>query len=359
MVAEEDRFLDPAGKAVVTVVDCRGDNRDLLGPHRDRHACRGRDLCAGVARDAPSPRSTRRSRSVPSRRSSAGKAIVLADEARRRRRSPALRRAVAGAATCWIRPLVKHGDAVRHRQRLGLVVRDVDDGDAEPVVQVPQSRAASARAAACRARRAARPSAPAGARTPARAPARPAAAGRRRAAPAGVAPRPSSRTMSSARCTRVSISAARDAAHRQRKGDVLGHGHVREQRVVLEHHADVRACAAAASSIGCPRSRISPAVGRSKPASIISVVVLPEPEGPSSVRNSPFRDVEIEVIDDVGLSVVGLADVVEGGEHGVGASGRRIVVNPPPRALSVRAPTSDRSRFRARARAPVRAPGQP
>ena len=41
--------------------------------------------------------------------------------------------------------------------------------------------------------------------------------------------------------------------------------------------------------IGLPSSRISPAVGDSKPASIISVVVLPEPEGPSSVRNSPRR----------------------------------------------------------------------
>ncbi len=32
---------------------------------------------------------------------------------------------------------------------------------------------------------------------------------------------------------------------------------------------------------------MSPAVGVSKPAIIISVVVLPEPLGPSSVRNSP------------------------------------------------------------------------
>src|SRR3982751_3062004 len=38
---------------------------------------------------------------------------------------------------------------------------------------------------------------------------------------------------------------------------------------------------------GLPSSRISPSVGVSNPASIISVVVLPEPEGPSSVRNSP------------------------------------------------------------------------
>ncbi len=28
-------------------------------------------------------------------------------------------------------------------------------------------------------------------------------------------------------------------AHGQREGQILGHGHVREQRVVLEHHADV------------------------------------------------------------------------------------------------------------------------
>ena len=39
--------------------------------------------------------------------------------------------------------------------------------------------------------------------------------------------------------------------------------------------------------IGWPSSTISPAVGVSKPASIISVVVLPEPDGPSRVRNSP------------------------------------------------------------------------
>jgi hypothetical protein len=33
---------------------------------------------------------------------------------------------------------------------------------------------------------------------------------------------------------------------------------------------------------------MAPLVGSSKPAIIISVVVLPEPLGPSSVRNSPF-----------------------------------------------------------------------
>ena len=36
-----------------------------------------------------------------------------------------------------------------------------------------------------------------------------------------------------------------------------------------------------------PSSRISPAVGRSKPAIIRSVVVFPHPDGPSSEKNSP------------------------------------------------------------------------
>src|SRR5215472_8022001 len=36
-----------------------------------------------------------------------------------------------------------------------------------------------------------------------------------------------------------------------------------------------------------PSSRILPSVGRSKPAMSRSVVVLPQPEGPSSEKNSP------------------------------------------------------------------------
>ena len=40
--------------------------------------------------------------------------------------------------------------------------------------------------------------------------------------------------------------------------------------------------------IGLPSSLISPWVAVSKPASSIRQVVLPEPEGPSMVRNSPL-----------------------------------------------------------------------
>ena len=42
-------------------------------------------------------------------------------------------------------------------------------------------------------------------------------------------------------------------------------------------------------AIELPPTRMSPAVMSWNPASIISSVVLPEPDGPSSVRNSPAR----------------------------------------------------------------------
>ena len=41
------------------------------------------------------------------------------------------------------------------------------------------------------------------------------------------------------------------------------------------------------AAIGCPAIRMSPDVGGSKPAIMRSVVVLPDPEAPSRVRNSP------------------------------------------------------------------------
>ena len=62
---------------------------------------------------------------------------------------------------------------------------------------------------------------------------------------------------------------------------------------------------------GLPSSRISPAVGVSKPASIISVVVLPEPDGPEQRQELAALDVEIEVVDDARDAVVGLADADE------------------------------------------------
>ena len=44
----------------------------------------------------------------------------------------------------------------------------------------------------------------------------------------------------------------------------------------------------------CPSSRICPELGSSSPAIIRSVVVLPQPEGPSSMKNSPSPTVKLE-----------------------------------------------------------------
>ena len=39
-------------------------------------------------------------------------------------------------------------------------------------------------------------------------------------------------------------------------------------------------------AMSCPASRICPSVGFSNPASIRIIVVLPQPDGPSSAKNS-------------------------------------------------------------------------
>ncbi len=43
-----------------------------------------------------------------------------------------------------------------------------------------------------------------------------------------------------------------------------------------------------------PSSRIFPEVGSSSPAIILRVVVLPQPDGPSSMKNSPSATVKVD-----------------------------------------------------------------
>ena len=76
------------------------------------------------------------------------------------------------------------------------------------------------------------------------------------------------------------------AAHRERQADILGHRHVRIERVALEHHGDV--AVAGRQFVDPPvadddRARIVAL----QPATMRSRVDLPQPDGPSSVRNSP------------------------------------------------------------------------
>ena len=49
-----------------------------------------------------------------------------------------------------------------------------------------------------------------------------------------------------------------------------------------------------------PPMTMLPAVGSSKPATMRSTVVLPQPDGPRKETNSPGADVEVEILHDGG-----------------------------------------------------------
>ncbi|MCY1537219.1 hypothetical protein D9M68_727070 [compost metagenome] len=95
------------------------------------------------------------------------------------------------------------------------------------------------------------------------------------------------------------------AAHREREGQVLGHRHVREQCVVLEHHADVtlvrghvvdRATAQQDLAIG----------GGFEPGEHHQAGGLAGAGRPEQGEELAFANVQVEVFDDQGLAVVAL-----------------------------------------------------
>ena len=131
----------------------------------------------------------------------------------------------------------------------------------------------------------------AGRRTMARARPR-AGAGHRRAVVDSGRAEWSSWTCAATSRTRASISAFGSLADLQRIADVLGHRHVRIERVGLEHHGDVAVLGQRRRSRRGRRSR-SARWSRSRgPRSCASAVVLPQPDSPSSTRNSPGSTVE-------------------------------------------------------------------
>ena len=73
----------------------------------------------------------------------------------------------------------------------------------------------------------------------------------------------------------------------QRKGEVVVHGQVRIERVLLEHEGGVARRRRLGRDVAPADARRVPASGRSRPATRRSVVVLPAPVGPSSTMNSP------------------------------------------------------------------------
>ena len=79
---------------------------------------------------------------------------------------------------------------------------------------------------------------------------------------------------------------ARDTLHPQRVGDVVLDGHVREERVALEHRVGV-SLERGRSMTSTPEMLTLPSSGLTNPPTTRIVVVLPLPLGPRIARNSP------------------------------------------------------------------------
>ena len=192
---------------------------------------RGRSRSSGPSRtSARSPRSstssasTRLASPMKSATNTAGRLLV--ELARR----AVLRDAAVG----------HHDDAVGDGQRLLLVVRDIDDGEVRASAAArgsPRARGGAAwRRGWTAARRTAAPAAPARARAPPRR----AAAGRRTARDGERVLEPGEPDQRQLlRAPARAPSPCGTPLHGRPVGDVLEHRHVREQRVGLEHHADV------------------------------------------------------------------------------------------------------------------------
>ena len=97
---------------------------------------------------------------------------------------------------------------------------------------------------------------------------------------------PSSPTSSSISSTRPLHLPLVDALAAQPEGDVLEDGQVREERVALEDGVDVAPVRRQPDDVAVAEEDRA-LVGSSKPPIIRSVVVLPQPDGPSSAKKEP------------------------------------------------------------------------
>ena len=82
------------------------------------------------------------------------------------------------------------------------------------------------------------------------------------------------------------ISRLRDPAPLEAEGDVVGDRHVREERVALEDGVHVPLVRRQPDDVAVGEED-RPDVGSSKPPIIRSVVVFPQPDGPSSAKKEP------------------------------------------------------------------------
>ncbi len=119
--------------------------------------------------------------------------------------------------------------------------------------------------------------------------ARRAGAGRRRAGAACAAPALPACTSASISATRAAISAFGKPSCFRPKAMLSSTVRCGKQRVALEHHVDRPPVRRHARRCLRHRAECGPASGVSKPASMRNSVVLPQPEGPSSAKNSPSK----------------------------------------------------------------------
>ena len=96
----------------------------------------------------------------------------------------------------------------------------------------------------------------------------------------------------------------------EREGDVVDDLQMRIQRVRLKDHADIAVLGLKLGYI-LIAEKILPEVGSSRPAMQLSVVVLPQPEGPSSATKVESSKDEIDAVQRDGLRVVFLAEIFQ------------------------------------------------
>ena len=207
----------------------------------------------------------------------------------------------AGVPAWTTPPVLDDDDPVGQRHRVDRVVGD-QHGAAGELGQVPAQLGAHGEPGAGveRRQRLVEQQQRAGRRR-ARGPAPPAAPARRRAGPGAGRPRPSSPTRSSHAPAAVRASALPDAARAQPERHVLGDREVREEQVVLEHHAERAAGARARASPSSsqtvvPSTDDRPAVRRRAVRRAPAAAwTCPAPFGPRTASTSPSADLELDV----------------------------------------------------------------
>ena len=212
---------------------------EIVRPDRQRQPRRRRRAGSRPCPLEPAPSDRRRVARPPSTATTVPASRLRKPMNSATSRWPAAHRAPPACRSAGSAPSRMHDDAVGERQRLLLVVRDVDGRRAEHRRGCGGSRRASPAAAWRRGWRAARPSAPAAA---------PSTMARAIATRCCWPPESWPGSLSACASSRTSAERLVDAARRPRpaarrcivepEADILAHGHVREQGVVLEHHAE-------------------------------------------------------------------------------------------------------------------------